>query len=312
MFFLATCGGMVYYLCNMSRARRADAGCTGGDCVKKSINAWSVDSTTGFEEMFAQIKSAGFDGVELNLDKEGSLAHSLTFSTSSDELAGIKAISARYKLPVVSISCSLYGTSMGSPQAEERAFAASVLLKQLECAKALGAAGILIVPGGMTNSVTLKTAWENSLETLAAMKHDIEKNKLFVGVENVWNQFFTSPFDMVSFIDTLDSGFIGAYFDVGNVTAYSEPEHWVEILAGRIKLVHVKDFKRKGGMNSGGEWADLLAGSINWSKVIPALKTAGFDGYLTAEVGKTNPEQSYPEFYAMVSAQLDSIININS
>ena len=280
--------------------------------MKKSINAWSVESSVGFEEMFAQIKAAGFDGIELNLDKEGSPAHSLTFSTSAEELAGIKAFSERYKLPVVSVSCSLYGTSMGSPQAEERAFAASVLLKQLECAKALGAAGILVVPGGMTDSVTLKTAWENSLKTLAGLKDEINESKLFVGVENVWNQFFTSPFDMVSFIDALDSDFIGAYFDIGNVVAYSEPEHWIEILGERIKLIHVKDYKRKGGMNSGGEWADLLAGSINWAKVIPALKIAGFDGYLTAEVGKNNPEQSYPEFYAMVSAQLDSIIGINN
>ncbi len=280
--------------------------------MKKSINAWSVESSVGFEEMFAQIKAAGFNGIELNLDKEGSPTHSLTFSTSVQELADIKAISQRYKLPVVSVSCSLYGTSMGSPQAEERAFAASVLLKQLECAKALGAAGILVVPGGMTDSVTLKTAWENSLKTLAGLKDEIKESKLFVGVENVWNQFFTSPFDMVSFIDTLDSRYIGAYFDVGNVVAYSQPEHWIEILSERIKLVHVKDFKRKGGMNSGGEWADLLTGSIHWAKIVPALKNAGFDGYLTAEVGKNNPEQSYPEFYAMVSAQLDNILQLDN
>jgi len=279
--------------------------------LKKSINAWSVEKDAGFEDMFAQIKAAGFDGIELNLDKDDNSKHSLTFSTTSAELAEIKAISERYSLPVVSVSCSLYGTNMGSPQAEERAFAAKVLLKQLERAKALGAAGILVVPGGMTDSVTLKTAWENSRKTLDSLKDVINETKLFVGVENVWNQFFIFFFDMVSFIDALDSHYIGAYFDVGNVVAYSEPQHWIEVLGKNIGLVHVKDFKRKGGMNSGGEWADLLAGSINWTKVIPALKTAGFDGYLTAEVGKNNPEQSYPEFYAMVSAQLEKIININ-
>jgi hexulose-6-phosphate isomerase len=282
----------------------------GGVQVKKSINAWSVDSGTGFIEMFAQIKAAGFDGIELNLDKEGNAAHALTFSTSYDELIAIKVLSEKFALPVVSVSCSLSGTIMGSPEAEERAFAAKVLLKQLECAKALGAAGILVVPGGMTDSVSLKTAWENSLETLKSLKGDIEQAKIFVGVENVWNQFFTSPFDVKSFIDSLELTYIGAYFDVGNVVAYSEPEHWIEIISNRIGLVHVKDFKRKGGMNSGGEWADLLTGSINWDKVVPALKTAGFDGYLTAEVGKNNPDQTYPEFYKMVSSQLEEIINI--
>jgi hexulose-6-phosphate isomerase len=279
--------------------------------TKKSINAWSVEKSTGFEEMFAQIKTAGFDGIELNLDKEGSSAHCLDFSTSSEKLAEIKAISDKYRLPVVSISTSLFGVSMGSPDELQRVTAIRILARQLECALALGADGILVVPGGMTEKVSLKTAWENSLRTLNVMKSDIDEMKIFVGVENVWNQFFTSPFDMCSFIDAIGSKYVGAYFDVGNVVAYSEPEHWIEILGSRIGKVHVKDFKRNGGMNSGGEWANLLAGSINWQKVIPALKTAGFDGYLTAEVGKNNPGQTYPEFYAMVANQLENIIKLS-
>ncbi|MEI6579951.1 MAG: sugar phosphate isomerase/epimerase family protein [Eubacteriales bacterium] len=278
--------------------------------MKKSINAWSVEKDTGFEDMFAQVKAAGFDGIELNLDKEDSSKHSLTFSTSSQRLSEIKAISEKNELPVVSISCSLYGGFMGSPDENERAFASKILLRQLECAEVLGATGILVVPGGMTDKISLKTAWENSLKTLRGLKSDIEDKKIFVGVENVWNQFFTSPFDMCSFIDELGCEYIGAYFDVGNVVAYSVPEHWIEILGSRIGKIHVKDFKRNGGMNSGGEWADLLAGSINWQKVIPALAEAGFDGYLTAEVGKNNPNQTYREFYKMVSSQLEEIINI--
>ena len=38
--------------------------------MKKSLNAWTVDSKTGFEQMFRELKEAGFDGVELNVDKE--------------------------------------------------------------------------------------------------------------------------------------------------------------------------------------------------------------------------------------------------
>ncbi len=278
--------------------------------MKKSINAWSVESNKGFEEMFSQIKAAGFDGIELNLDKEGGSAHSLTLSTPSEKIAEIKALSEKFALPVVSISSSLYGGNMGNPVKEERALASEILLKQLDFASALGASGILVVPGGPSEKVSLKTSRENSLKTLADLKEEIDKRNIFVGVENVWNCFFTSPYDMTSFIDALGSPYIGAYFDVGNVVAFSDPENWIEILGRRIGLVHVKGFKRKSGTNSGGDWVDLNAGSINWHKVVPALKAAGVNGYLTAEVGKTVPEQTYTEFYAMVSAQLESIINI--
>ena len=33
--------------------------------MKKSLNAWTVDGAAGFEEMFSQVKAAGFDGIEL-------------------------------------------------------------------------------------------------------------------------------------------------------------------------------------------------------------------------------------------------------
>ena len=76
---------------------------SGRSIMKKSINAWSVDSKTGFEEMFQQIKAAGFDGIELNVDaEEGKSAHSLTLSTTDEELAAVKALSEKYQLPVVS------------------------------------------------------------------------------------------------------------------------------------------------------------------------------------------------------------------
>lgn len=39
--------------------------------MKKAINAWCVGPDFTMEETFAAIKTAGFDGVELNVDSEG-------------------------------------------------------------------------------------------------------------------------------------------------------------------------------------------------------------------------------------------------
>ncbi|MCL2816636.1 MAG: sugar phosphate isomerase/epimerase, partial [Oscillospiraceae bacterium] len=123
-----------------------------------------------------------------------------------------------------------------------------------------------------------------------------------VGVENVWNQFFMSPFDMADFIDglnkdlALDGEYITAYYDVGNVVAYSWSEYWVQILSKRISHIHIKDFKRNSGFNSGGTWPNLLEGDTNFKKIIPELKKAGWDGYLTAEIGKPD-NQTFEEFY---------------
>ena len=101
-------------------------------------------------------------------------------------------------------------------------------------------------------------SYENSLTALEELKPEIEAAKIHVGVENVWNGFFTSPFDMKNFIDSLNCPYIGAYFDVGNVIAFSNAEYWIEILGTRICKIHVKDFKRNGSINRGGCFVNLL------------------------------------------------------
>lgn len=280
--------------------------------MKKSINAWSVAHGTDFEEMFAKLSAAGFDGVELNIDGNNSSRHSLTMETTEEELAQIRALSEKYNLPVVSISTSLYegGAKLGSRDPERVKAGQDLLRKQLQCAKALGAGGILIVPGGISPDCSIREAYENSFASIKAMIPEIEAAQINVGVENVWNGFFMSPFDMCRFVDELGCKYIGAYYDVGNVIAFSWSEYWIEMLGGRITNIHVKDYKRNGHINCGGEWADLLKGDVNWPKVVPALRAAGFDGYLTAEVGKSSAEQSWEDFYKEVADAVGQICSL--
>ena len=267
--------------------------------MKKSLNAWTVEGGADFETMFRAVSRAGFDGIELNLDKSGT--HALTMETTDADYAAIRALAERFSLPVVSISTSLSGGMSGHPDRWEEY--RGVIRKQLEAAKALGAKGILTVPGGMGPGVTLKTARERSIEFYKTMRDEIEASGIFVGLENVWNGFFLSPYDMTTMLDE-----IGSYFDAGNMLAFSVSEYWAEILAGRIGCVHVKDYLRAGGINSGGSFVDITHGSANWEAIIPALKAGGFDGYLTGEVGKSDPDMSWDDYYAKVAGEIGEII----
>jgi len=272
--------------------------------MKKSLNAWTVEGSLNFEETFAAVSAAGFDGIELNVDASG--AHSITMSTTKEEFAAIRALSEKYNLPVVSISTSLWGPKMSYPDEWEAGRA--LMRKQLEAAAELGAGGILVVPGGGMNSeYTLAAARKNSIEFMKSMKNEIEEIGIFVGVENVWNGFFLSPYDMASFIDEVDSPKIGAYLDAGNMLAFSISEYWVEVLGSRTGCVHVKDYKRSGGLNSGGTWQDITHGSANWKAIIPELKKAGFDGYLTGEVFKADADMSWTDYYKKVADEIAEI-----
>lgn len=280
--------------------------------MKKSINAWSVEGKAGFEEMFSQIHAAGFDGIELNVDAEGSSAHCLSLSTTDEELRGIRKLSEKYSLPVVSISSSLHAGMWGDADPSVQEKGVKVMRKQIACAKALDATGILMVPGGMNEHRTLKESWENSIRVMKQIRNEVASCGVKVDVENVWNGFFTSPFDILHFLNELDCDGYRVYFDAGNMIAFSWSEYWAEILGGHIDKVHVKDYKRNGGsINQGGTWCDILSGDVNWPKVIPALKKGGFDGYLTAEVGKSDPSQSWEDYYKMVAKQVGTICAMN-
>jgi hexulose-6-phosphate isomerase len=277
--------------------------------MKKSINAWTVDAADDFEAAFRAVKEAGFEGIELNVDRDGYSAHSITLEKGTD-LEALAGLSRKYSLPVVSISTSLGGNT-GLADRENRRRAHKVIRRQIECAKALNAGAVLSVPGGVSGDLSLQEARGNSLECYRELGEEIAASGILVCLEQVWNGFFTSPFDMARFIDELDNPSIGAYFDVGNVLAFSWPEYWIEVLGNRIRRVHVKDFKRSGGLFQGGNWVDLGTGDADWRKVIAALRKAGFDGYLTAETSITEsavPGITYPAYYKTVSEALGSII----
>lgn len=276
--------------------------------MKRAINAWAVPSGTDFETMFRTLSEIGFDAVELNVDADNSSGHSLTMETTPEELTEIAALSRQYQLPVTSISTALYWKfPLGSKDAATRAYAQDVLRAQLACARALGGDAILVVTGGIGDDTSIVECYELCRHALEELLPEIEASGILVGLENVGNGFFLSPGDMCEFIDAFESDYIRAYFDIGNVLRYSYPEYWIEILGSRICKVHAKD-GRKVPSPVGYYEYPLLQGSVRWDQVMEALRIAGYEDVLTAELGAS---EKSPEFvYRTVHAALTEIVKL--
>lgn len=275
----------------------------------RSLNAWTVDPQSDFGPMFDQLAKVGFEAIELNLDAVGHSAHSLTYDTTPSELKSIAGKAKAAGLAVTSISTSLYRSCLGSRSADDRREALRVLRRQMELAAAFGAGAILVVPGGSPTG-SLAVNREESIRLLGEVEPELARAELVAGLENVWNGFFTSPIDMTSIIDELASPWIQAYFDVGNVLAFSNPEDWIEILGSRIARIHVKDFKRQNGINRGGAFVDLRRGDADWPAVARELRKAGYDGPLTAEVFRADDSVSFEDYYREIAEDLKAIINL--
>ena len=147
-------------------------------------------------------KKAGFDAIEFNLDRENK-GHSFTLSTKDEEILAVKALCERYGVLPISISSSMHHGIWSKASEEDVAYAMSVLEAQLNVARLMGADTILVVPGGMSGDITLKQSRANSLRNLKAAEPMIRESGVTVGLENVWNGFFLSPYDMLSFLDEL-------------------------------------------------------------------------------------------------------------
>jgi L-ribulose-5-phosphate 3-epimerase len=266
--------------------------------LKKGINIWSFPSTMSISDCIKLAKEAGFDGIELALNEKGPMS----IESNADEIAGYKEVAGKTGISISSLATGLYWSySPTSSHEEIRRKAAEIAKKQIDAAAILGADTVLIVPGAVgvdfipdCEVVDYDVAYERASAFVKNLSGYAEEKKIYIGIENVWNKFLLSPLEMRDFIKGINSGFVGAFLDVGNVVYSGYPEQWVRILGKIIKKVHIKDYRRDVGSAAG--FVDLLSGDVNFPAVIDQLKKVGYDGFVIAEMIPPAPfYKYYPE-----------------
>ena len=283
--------------------------------MKASVNGWMVggfQNEVPIAQAARTAKELGYDAIELCYG-----AGELGPETDDAELARIRGTVEEAGLEIASLATGAYwGMSLGSPDDGERAEALRFTVAYIGAAAALGAGAVLVIPG--TVDVCFDEArpvcparqvYERAQESICELLPVAEKAKVVLGMENVWSKLLTGPFEYAGFIDSFASPCVKAYFDAGNCLLNGYPEHWIDILRDRITRVHVKNFTRREG---GGTLSDftpsLLEGSANWPAIFAALKTAGYDGYLTAEVIVGEKPMPNPEQAGKVCQELRELI----
>ena len=150
--------------------------------------------------------------------------------------------------------------------------------------------------------------YRRTQETIRRAIPYAEKKRIHILIENVWNTFLIEPLTMARYIDELDSPYVKAYFDVGNVVRWGWPQHWIEVLAERIVKIHIKEYNLKVAMNEGmgkGFAVPIGQGSIDWKRVCEELKKIGYRGWATAEVDGGDRRR-----LAEISQQMDRVLNL--
>ncbi len=237
------------------------------DKPKKSLIYGMVKAGGTVEEKFDIVKKAGFDGIEVPP------------MFNPDDQAKFKAASDKVGLPIHSVIYGGWGNNLLSQaDPEKRAAAVENLKKGLQCAKALGATNLLLVPAVVDAKTRYVEAYERSVEGIKKALPTAEDCQVVIAVEEVWNNFLLSPLEMARFIDDFQSPWVKTYFDVGNIVKNGWPEDWIRTLGKRINRVHLKDYQKKTG-----KFVKLWEGDVNWKEVRKALQEVGFANYMSAE-----------------------------
>jgi hexulose-6-phosphate isomerase len=281
--------------------------------MKKSINLWAFPypGRMKLEECLRLAKDAGFDGIELNYDLENDLSP----KAGAREYLAIRRMADRIGIEISGLCSFLfwpYPLTSNDPGKRERGF--ELAGKIAQAAHDLGVENVLVVPGAVHipwrddhEPVANDVCDRRAREAVGKLAAQAEKLKVYLNIENIFfNGYLMTPMEMNAFVDSFGSPHVRVHFDTGNISMFQHPEHWITILGGRTRNVHLKEFTKKGTDYSLETFRPLLDGTTNWPAVTDALDQVGYRGFLTFEY--FHPYPHYPE--ALIYQTSDSLDRI--
>ena len=278
--------------------------------MKKSVSFYTFAQDVCFKEAMRESKKAGYDSVEFVVSEAGNI----NMKTTEKEIRELYQYAQDLGLEVSSVGAwNLWEKNLVSDDPSIANYARDIIKKQIDVAQICGADTILAIPGYVGTPfapgiVSYDIAYERAQEAMNALEPYARAAGVAIGVENVWNKFLLSPLEMKRFLDEIDSPYVGAYFDVGNIIYIGYPDQWIKILGKKhIKKLHFCDCRfDQCGL---GMFVDLLEGDVDFEAVMHAAREIEYDDWAVVEFlpnYKTFPYQS------IINAKfsLDTILNI--
>ena len=239
--------------------------------LRKAIMYATIGVKGSVLEKFRVMKEAGFEGVE-----------PMGAMNRDEVLAAFKETG----LQAASVCDHIHWAKpLSAPDEATRKLGLDGLLQSLRDAHAYGAGSVLLVPGIARDGVSYEQCWERSIVEIKKATPVARDLDVKISIENVGNNFITTPEQAIDYLDAINSQAVGWHFDIGNVGRnYGPAERWIQMLGKRIVRIHVKDFTTKPTASGArGERPKLLDGETNWPAVMNALDRAGYQGWAISE-----------------------------
>jgi len=250
------------------------------------------------DETIAEVKKAGYDGVEWRCreippDKAGA-PFSYWGNVKNDMSPARMKKDAKQivkKCQTAGLECFAVASYCGVlNEAEVRAAA--------EATAAIGAKYFRVGPPGYSGDTNYNTLFKQTVEGYGKAIKITKPLGVSMAVETHMGNITPSAGLMHRIVSNFDPKDIGVIYDPGNMVTegYENYQMGLELLKPYLRHVHVKNQRPKLAetLSDGTErWAaensELSKGAADWRKALKALRAIGFNGYLSIEDVSNTP-----------------------
>ena len=217
-------------------------------------------------EHLVKLKELGFDGVE-------------PLAPGFQDLNGLAQMCKELEMRVHGVVDAVHWKQrLSAPEETVREEGRKGLEQAIRDASSIGADSVLLVPGRVTGDTeTEKHVWDRSIIEIRKVLPLASHLGIRVLIETVWNGFCETPESFRDYLDEINSPWVGAYYDIGNMQKFRASHEWIRILGSRIVKLDVKDWGEKNG------FCPLGQGDVDWKAVLRELDKIGFSGWVTRE-----------------------------
>jgi L-ribulose-5-phosphate 3-epimerase len=252
--------------------------------MKKSIGDNIFPPGMDFESGLKLLKTAGYDGVELWLGERPWFQ----MNTSDSEVTRMYRQIRETGLEVSDVANALdWKENISARDPIKRAAALRHIERQIEVAQIVQCGSILIVAGLVTSDCPYNEVYNRCIDSLHQLVSTAAKAKVKIGVENCCaeQKFLMSPREFHTFLNDVNSPWVGIHLDVGNIHETGFAEQWIEISGSKITCIHLKDvMKHRGRCGDQSVYTNIFLGDNNWRAIRDALTKVGYNKWLVAEM----------------------------
>ena len=192
---------------------------------RKALGYTMIKEDLSVEDKLKMVKDVGFEGIETPTQ---------LLNKGTPEPKVLARVSEKVGIPIHGVVNSSHPD----------------LKKAIDEAVLYGATSVLCVVRPNPDGSFMEN-YKRTQKTIRKAIPYAEKKRIHLLIENIWNTFLIEPLTMARYIDELDSPYVKAYFDVGNVVRWGWPQQWIEVLGKRIVKIHIKEYNLKVAMSEG-------------------------------------------------------------